>query len=99
MAQIEFFHPVIDTQSVNKISEIMSWAEKSLQIEMCYVTEFGTSLLEKHADHLFRDGSFIIVANESMNDIEGLNELAKKDLNLLGLLLQNQIQRKDLWKG
>jgi HKD family nuclease len=78
MAQIEFFHPVIDTQSVNKISEIMSWAEKSLQIEMCYVTEFGTSLLEKHADHLFRDGSFIIVANESMNDIEGLNELAKK---------------------
>ena len=77
MAQIEFFHPIIDTQSINRISEIMSWAEKSLQIEMCYVTEFGTKLLEKHADHLLRDGSFIIVANESMNDIEGLNELAK----------------------
>jgi len=77
MAKIEFFHPIIETQSINRISEIMSWAEKSLQIEMCYVTEFGTKLLKKHADHLLRDGSFIIVANESINDIEGLNELAK----------------------
>jgi len=77
MAQIEFFHPIIETQSINRISEIMLWAEKSLQIEMCYVTEFGTKLLKKHADHLLRDGSFIIVANESINDIKGLNELAK----------------------
>ena len=77
MAKIEFFHPVIDTQAINRISEIMSWAEKSLQIEMCYVTEFGTELLKKHADHLLRDGSFIIVANEPINDIKGLNELAK----------------------
>lgn len=99
MAQIKFFHPVIETQSIDKISEIMSWAEKSLQIEMCYVTEFGTKLLKKHADHLLRDGSFIIVANESMNDIEGLNELAKKDLNPLGLLLQKQMQKKNLSKG
>ena len=77
MAKIEFFHPVIDTQAINRISEIMSWAEKSLQIEMCYVTEFGTELLKKHADHLLRDGSFIIVANEPINDIKRLNELAK----------------------
>ena len=77
MAKIEFFHPIIDTQAINRISEIMSWAEKSLQIEMCYVTEFGTELLKKHADHLLRDGSFIIVANEPINDIKRLNELAK----------------------
>ena len=77
MAQIDFFHPVIDTQSINKISEIMSWAEKSLQIEMCYVTEFGTKLLKKHADHLLRNGSYIIVENDPINDIKGLNELAE----------------------
>lgn len=77
MAQIEFFHPIIDTQSINRISEIMSWAEKSLQIEMCYVTEFGTKLLKKHADHLLREGSYIIVENDPINDIKGLNELAK----------------------
>ena len=77
MAQIEFFHPDINTASIDRISEIMSWAKDSLQIEMCYVTEFGTKLLNKHTDHLLRDGSFIIVANEPINDIKGLNQLAE----------------------
>lgn len=72
-----FFSRINDEAAIFLVDEIMAKASTCLQIEMCYVTDYGVQLLSKHQERVLRPGSFIIVSDDATNDLEGLNRLAE----------------------
>jgi hypothetical protein len=75
--EIEFFSRTKNEAAIKAIEEIMSAASTCLQIEMCYVTDYGVKLLNRQKEKLLRPGSFIVVSDDPTNDLEGLNMLAE----------------------
>jgi len=75
--EIEFFSRTKKEAAIKAIEEIMSTASTCLQIEMCYVTDYGVKLLNRQKEKLLRPGSFIVVSDDPTNDLEGLNMLAE----------------------
>jgi hypothetical protein len=72
-----FFSRINDEAAIAVVEGLMAEASTCLQMEMCYVTEYGVRLLNRQKHHLLREGSFLIASNEPINDLEGLNNLAE----------------------
>jgi hypothetical protein len=72
-----FFSRVNNAAAIKVVEQIMAEASTCLQMEMCYVTQYGVKLLNRHKERLLRPGSFIIVSDDETNDLEGLNKLAR----------------------
>lgn len=82
MIDTEFFSPNCDDAALTRIDAIMAHGSSKLMMAVCYVTDYGvTELLNRHARHLMKDGSFIVVGDSPPTDARALNMLAENDPN------------------